>query len=295
MSSPVLPAEFRFPRPTRENLQRLAQLAYATGSVHCTGCRDYHVTWPQLRAMGLNGAGPEFNLPLHVELLGRAVAGKRDPSWLLAGSADAGVLGAVQAAISALPPARHTITVVDRCPTPLALCRDHADATGLAIATVNADLMAFEPPTLFDVVVGHQIVLFFRHEDRPALFRRMASWLAPSGRLCLTIASQSQDGTSTKEFHQAINAWRVAAIRSEAAAGTAGLPEDVESFVARLAGRLERVNGDRKFSVEQYARQIEEAGLNILEITPMPDADPVSAAMRGERARYMIVSERTAP
>lgn len=290
----MFPDGFRFPSPTRENLPRLARLAYDTGAIHCRGCRDYHLTWPYLRAMGLNGAGPEFNLPLHVDLLGRAAAGKPEPHWLLAGSADAGVLAAVQATIDAGPPARHRITVVDRCPTPLALCRDHAGSTGLGIETVAAELMEFEPAERFDVIVGHQVVLFFRDEDRPALYRRFASWLAPAGRLCLTVSDTAATAIDAGAFHAAFNRWRIDRIRAGAAAGEFELPEETEAFVARLAGRLERVNGDRKFGLDHFARHLESVGLAIVETAPMPDADITTAASRSGRARYMIIAERAA-
>ncbi|MCW5717975.1 MAG: class I SAM-dependent methyltransferase [Bauldia sp.] len=287
----MLPDDFRFPTPTRENLPRLARIAFDTGAVHCRGCRDYHLTWPYLRAMGLNGAGPEFNLPLHVEMLGRVAAGRRDTRWLLAGSADAGVLAAVQETIAALPPAGHDITVLDRCPTPLALCRDHAESTGLAITTVAADLMSFDPPKSFDVILGHQVVLFFRDEDRPALYRRLASWLAPSGRLCLTVANQTPTSSDTADFHADFNRWRVGRIRAEAAAGTIDLPEDVEIFVARMDRRLERINKDARFGIAHYVRQLEEAGLAVIEATPMPDADQTTEMARNGRNRHLIVAE----
>lgn len=288
----MFPDDFRFPSPTRENLPRLARLAFDIGAVHCRGCRNYHLTWPYLRAMGLNGAGPEYNLPLHVELLGRAAAGTPEPRWLLAGSADAGVLAAVQATIDACPPARHSITVVDRCPTPLSLCRDHADSTGLGIETITADLMAFEPADRFDVIVGHQVILFFRDEDRPALYRRLASWLAPAGKLCLTLSDTT--ATDTGAFHTAFTRWRIDRIRAGADAGEFELPEETEAFVARLAGRLERVNGDRKFGIDHFVRQLGAAGLAIVETVAMPDADPPTATSRDGRARYMIIAERAA-
>ncbi|MGV8839149.1 MAG: SAM-dependent methyltransferase [Bauldia sp.] len=288
----MIPADFRFPKPTRENLPRLARLAFDFGGAHCARCRDYHLTWPYLRAMGVNGAGPEYNLPIHVELLGRAAAGKPAPRWLLTGSADAGVLAAVEATIAALPPADHAITVVDRCPTPLALCRDHAASTGLPVETILADLMSFEPAGRFDVIVGHQVVLFFRDEDRPAFFRRIGSWLAPGGRLCLTVMDTEATAVDLVEYQAAFNAWRIAGIRAEIAAGNIALPEDADTFAGRLAGRIERVNGDRKFSLGHFVRQIEAAGLAIVETAAMPDIDPAVASAHVGRNRHMIIAER---
>lgn len=286
----MIPDDYRFPTPTRENLPRLSRLAFDYGATHCRACRDYHLTWPYLRAMGLNGAGPESNLPLHVELLGRAAGSRKETRWLLAGAADAGVLAAVEAAIDALPRSSHAITVVDRCPTPLALCRDHAAATGLAIETIVADLLAFEPASPYDVILGHQVVLFFRDEDRPALYQRLGSYLAPGGRLCLTVADTASDALDARAFHDALNRWRIAQIRAEAA--TIDLPEDVETFIGRFARRLERINGDRKFGLDHFIRQIEAAGLSIIETTPMPDADPTAMTARAGRNRHMIVAGR---
>lgn len=289
----MLPDGFRFPTPTRENLPRLARLAYDVGAVHCRGCRDYHLTWPYLRALGLNGAGPEFNLPLHVDLLGRVAAGRRSTRWLLAGSADSGVLAAVQATIAALPPAHHRITVVDRCGTPLALCRDHAEQTGLEVTTIESNLTEFEPPEAFDVILGHQVLLFFRDEDRPALFRRMASWLTPAGALCLTVSDQSPGAPDTMVHRQRLNEWRVARIREGWSRGEIELPEDPETFVARIAGPLHRVNGDRRFDLAHYVRQLTEAGFGAVETAPMPDADQCGGTTNHGPKRHMIIARKS--
>src|SRR5262249_10216525 len=150
----------------------------------------YHLMWPYLRSLGLSGTGPEYNFPLHVEILARA-AGRRDQvRWLIAGSADAGVLAAAEASAAALPGTRHDFVVVDRCETPLVLCRDHAAARGLSVETIRADLMAFSRDDGFDMVVMHHLLRFFDDAGRSAVLARAAGWLAPGGRLCVTVSHE---------------------------------------------------------------------------------------------------------
>jgi len=282
---------FRFPRPGREDLPRLARLAYETSSVHCRDCRNYHVTWPWLRAAGLSGSGPEQNYPLHVELLSGLLAGRGDVRWLLAGSADAGVLGVAQATAEAMIGTRHEFTIVDRCETPLALCRSHAAEHGLAATTINADLMAFTAPGAFDIVIGHQLLLFFREEDRLPFFRHAATWLAPGGKLCLTVYDRGNSGRPRAEVSAETHAWRIRNLRADVAAGRIELPEDIETFVARIRQRPMQVNGDRQFGLEHYLGLMREAGLTV-EALPMPDEVAPPFGNATDRQRYLLVAER---
>lgn len=285
------PDDFRFPRPSRENLPRLARLAYDTAAVHCRDCRNYHTTWPWLRAAGLSGAGPEQNYPLHVELFSKLLVGRDRVRWLLAGSADAGVLGMAQGTAEALAGSRHEFTIVDRCETPLTLCRSHAAEHGLAVTTVNADLMAFDPPGTFDIVVGHQLVLFFRDEDRLPFFRRAATWLAPGGRLCLTVYDRGAAARPRAAASADLYEWRIRNLRADIAAGRIHPPEDIEAFIARIDRDPPRANGERQFGLDHYVVLLREAGFSV-EALPLPDAGLRPFGDPTDRVRYLLVAAR---
>jgi SAM-dependent methyltransferase len=290
MDMPVEADAFRFPRPSRENLPRLARLAYDAAAVHCRDCRNYHTTWPLLRAAGLSGAGPEHNYPLHIEILSRLLAGRRNVRWLLAGSADAGVLAMAQGTAEALPGTHHAFTIVDHCETPLTLCRSHAADQGLVATTVNADLMAFEAPGAFDIVIGHQLLLFFRDEDRVPFFRQAASWLAPGGRLCLTVYDRGAAARPRAAASADLYEWRVRNLRADVAAGRILLPEDIEAFIARLDKDPPRANGERQFGVDHYVGLLREAGFSV-EAVPLPDAEVRPFGDPADRVRYLLAAE----
>lgn len=289
---------FRYPQPTREDLPRLARLAYDVSAQHCEVCRDYHVMWPYLRSLGCNGGGPEYCWPIQRAVTAAAIAGRSTVRWLLAGSADAGQLGLVGETIAAHPDMAHFVAVVDRCETPLGLCRAHALAVGLPLSTVRSELADFDGDGQFDVVLLHHIIGHFPKEQRVPLIARAGGWLAPGGRMLLAV-SYHVPGKPGAGMSGALRVWREAVIRSEAASGRLELPEDIETFVARLDRMREtrkRAAGSGPGDLDSYRRLIAGAGLSIREIVDLPFDDDERALHGGNpKPRCIIVAERQAP
>ncbi len=290
-------AVFRYRTPSSENLARLARLAYDASATHCGACRDFHVMWPYLRSLGLNGAGPEYNWPLHIDGLARAAEGRSSVRWFLAGSADAGLLAAAEAAAGRLPAAVHSFTLVDLCGTPVALCRDHAAMQGLDLDAIVGDLGAYRPARPFDVVLMHQLLFFIAPEARPGFMRHAAGWLAAGGRLLLTVSVDVASRVPRAERDNAVAAWREAAIRADAASGALVLPEDIDIFLGRLRGMRASRPAVRPppMKLADAVALVEGAGLLVDEVFHMPNEPDQRAVARDDdtRRRYMIVA--TAP
>lgn len=292
MSGPA--AGFRYRQPSREDLPRLSRLAYDASKIHCGACRDFHVMWPYLRSLGLNGAGPEYNWPHHVDILSRAAAGKPRVRWLIAGSADAGLLAVAAAAAERHATATHEFAVVDRCGTPVSLCRDHAAAQGLDLDASVGDLATYRPARPFDIVLMHQLLVFIPAADQPAFMKQAASWLAPEGRLHLTVSVDMGNRVPRAERAGAMVAWREAAIRADVASGALSLPEDIDTFLRRLSGMRDGRLATRPSGIQlnDYVRLVEGAGLIIDEAFRMPNEPGQVAAARDDatRNRYMIIA-----
>ncbi|MGV8839902.1 MAG: class I SAM-dependent methyltransferase [Bauldia sp.] len=285
---------FRYRNRSSEDFSRLARLAYDTSKEHCGACRDFHVMWPYLRSLGLNGAGPEYNWPLHVDALARAAAGRPAVRWFLAGSADAGLLAVAQEAAARIPDAVHSFAMRDLCGTPVALCRDHARAHGLDLDAAVGDLAAYRPERPFDVVLMHQLLYFIPEADQPGFLAHAGRWLAPGGRLLLTVSVEAAARAPRGERDEAMVVWRTDAIRADVASGRLDLPEDIDTFLGRLRGtRAGRaVARPPARSLETFVALVESAGLAVEEAFPTPNEPGQTAPARDDesRTRYMIVA-----
>lgn len=289
MFDPSSPAT-RFRTDTGEDLPRMARLAYETAPVLCDTCRDYHMIWPYLRSHGLGGGGPEHNLPLQIDLLGRAAAGRDSVRWLIAGAADAGVFSLAAKAGASLPNARHAFTVADRCETPLVLCRDHAATNGLDVETVRTDLLAFERDAGFDVVVMHQLLKFFTTADRSVILRRAAGWLAPGGMLCVTVQDEPP---AELEAKGRMKAFRAEMLRADAAAGTLDFPDGLEAALTKmLSMNRHRTSDAEALPLAGYVALVEDAGFGIADVVAVTDEHPRTSALREGGPRYMIMARR---
>ena len=171
-----------------EDLVSLACRAAELAPLFCGDCIDYHRGWPALRlieAHGLESDRP-YLIPLFRELLREAPRYR----WLIPGLADTGLLATVGAAIWADMPAAE-ITLIDRCETPLMLCREFADRLGRNLNTIRVDFGGFVPNQPQDVIFAHSVLSHLEAPDRLALIRSFREWLDPSG--CLVLAVRLDD------------------------------------------------------------------------------------------------------
>lgn len=178
-------------------------------------CAWYHGFWPYMRLLDY-GSSPELHKGFYLEGLAPLAAGG-EPRILISGAADFAMLEVAREAFAG-GRARPEFTVIDRCETPLALCRWFTGQAGFAIETQAADVLAYEAAPGFDAIVTHSFLGNFPPEVRPRLAQRWFALLRPGGRV-LTINR----------------------VRGrEAAAATRFSTQEAGGFQARLLADLER-------------------------------------------------------
>src|SRR5690606_2627697 len=102
------------------------------------------------------GSSPELHKAFYLAGLAPLTA-LPQPRILISGAADFAMLEVTRATFTDSA-SRPRFTVVDRCETPLALCRWYAEREGFAIDTVLADMLAFEDAEGFDAIVTHSFL-----------------------------------------------------------------------------------------------------------------------------------------
>ena len=183
MTPSSLPSAGNAELAVREDLFAAARIAPALAATHCRpqddghSCAWYHGSWPVLRALGaINSPGSDDDFLLRALAEGFARGARR---VLVSGAADAGMLARVT---SALPSGHDVrITVLDRCRTPLEHGRRHAEALGIDIDTVCADILDYEADGEFDLICTHSFLTFFPPIARQRLVRRWWRSLRPGG------------------------------------------------------------------------------------------------------------------
>jgi SAM-dependent methyltransferase len=142
-------------------------------------CAWYHASWPVLKALGVFislKSDDDFLLPAlqtAIENGARRI--------LVSGTADAGMLARIACFLPSAPDLE--ITVLDCCPTPLALCQQYADLAGFKIKTVQADILTYSDACGFDMICTHSFLTFFDSTQRNQLVQQWFQLLRPSGVL----------------------------------------------------------------------------------------------------------------
>jgi hypothetical protein len=156
---------------------------------HCSSCDDFHLS-AIMRRSTLPGDrrvadADEFGAAVTLAL--RKLRRERNVlRVLIAGSTDTGLyVGLLNAALAAgALPGRHlSVVLVDRCETPLEICRRFAARNGLVLDTVRSDLFDFSPDRPVDLVIMHGVLTIFPAGRRAAFMRHAREWLAPGGLL----------------------------------------------------------------------------------------------------------------
>lgn len=173
-----------------EPLAESAPLAARWAETHCrvdptTGesCRGYHAKWQRRRLEGRD-LGPGNDAPLLASLIRGLSARGGLGSVLICGSADYALLALLADAIG--PRSFPSVTVLDRCETPLLVNRWFAERRGLAVETVQDDALTFRPARAFDLILVHTLLGFFDDPGRSALAAHWFGTLAPGGRVLLS-------------------------------------------------------------------------------------------------------------
>lgn len=166
-----------------EDLPKLAQKAFDQARRTCGHCLSYHGIWGYQRLARRN-SGLDSDSTILQPLLATLISeGRR--RVLLAGSADTGQLAMVLRAAGRL---RVDTTVIDRCETPLALCRDFAESHGLCVSTREGNVASLGEDSAFDVVLAHSVLSFLPDDQVLPALAGFAAALTQNGRLVMTTA-----------------------------------------------------------------------------------------------------------
>jgi hypothetical protein len=118
-----------------EDLAQLAASQYRLADRYCDRCRNFHALWPYRRVARIAGAAEAGGGALESILADAFARGRR--KVVIAGAADTGLL-----ALTARAGAGRDIeiTVIDRCRTPLELCRQFAQRWSINAQMLHQDL-----------------------------------------------------------------------------------------------------------------------------------------------------------
>ena len=142
-------------------------------------CAWSHGFWQYLRLLGLAGD------PTNHESFFRDALARQDQTGtplriLICGSADYAMLAMLIRAFGDRA-AASTITVIDRCETPLWLNRWYADVMKLTISTARCDILDMPASEPFDLICTHSFFSYFEPKRLPALISKWHDLLRPGG------------------------------------------------------------------------------------------------------------------
>jgi hypothetical protein len=212
------------------NLERVAEIAARC----CTDCADYHVTGVANRAAADDGAieGDRAELIARLAEALRSLPPDGEIRLLVAGSLDTGLLSTVAAGAYTAGPgiaARTNYTVIDRCGTPLELCRHYADRVGLRVTTRRHNVL---DPGEFsaDIIAVHSLFRFFPKDRHVEVLRRFASWLSSHGAILFSQSVANSD-RATRRVTRAERHLR--AVEALLASGRQKIGETPQELLAR--------------------------------------------------------------
>jgi hypothetical protein len=209
-----------------EDLAQLAAAQYRIAEELCDTCRNYHALWPYHRIAGMV-AGAQGGASGVERLLRQAFADGRR-KLLIAGAADTGLL-ALAARVGA--PYDIDIVVLDRCRTPLELCRQFAQRWSLRAQTLQKDLTDLDISAGFDIVLASSVLTFVAPERRVDVLCRLREALRPGGTLLHVFSVSARVSGEAMPEYRADYSGRMLAEMERLGIP---LPETAEMFTQRL-------------------------------------------------------------
>jgi hypothetical protein len=218
-----------------QNAARISELA----PDHCIGCADYHIRSAAQRCAPIP-TGIGFDRPELAKLVKETLAEKAAAAGsieiLIPGSADTGILATAAHAVAVLGQAvldRSRFTVIDRCPTPLILCREFGDRHHLAVDTVQGDLTTISHHFEADLILVHSVFRFIKRTDQVMFLSRLGRWLNATGRLIVSNRLRLDAALETESEFRKRTAANLA-IKESLAAGVLAMRESPQIVLERL-------------------------------------------------------------
>jgi 2-polyprenyl-3-methyl-5-hydroxy-6-metoxy-1,4-benzoquinol methylase len=231
----------------------LAQHQFELAQQLCGPCRDYHAVWPYRRLARITSQ-LEGDVHTLAPILSEATPKKG--RILIAGAADAGLLAFTVDATRADGP---SVTVADRCETPLSVCRRYAKPAGLDIETRAIDLSSEILPERYHVIFMHGFMRFVPEEERSRFFRSLGRMLERDGQIIAAEMLPRPTGNETRNKDHVQNL--ISAIKANGVV----LPEDEAAFRNRLSNEMQAWGARQSGAVTAASvpHALEEAGFVI--------------------------------
>jgi len=258
------------PNSCGEDLQRNLSQVFALAPSICNGCADYHIVTALKRIAGQSGwSGGTRQLLLDtLRTVFSDLKMRNDDrvDILIAACADTGVLATCAHALSTEDTAfseRVSVTVVDRCPTPLKLCEAFAERHGLAVQTEKVDLIDTTTQFAADIVILHNLLVFVPESEQRNLLRTLAGWLKPDG--CIVIWHPLVQPKSRMDYRSKREK-RLKTIIEMIESRSVEIDEPLDSVRQRIERNLDEFLPGRPRTAKSEAllELIDEAGLVIL-------------------------------
>jgi hypothetical protein len=197
------------PASCGEDLQFNLRTVTDQAGKFCASCAGYHVLYVAKRLMP-QAKIIEIDRKEIADIIARLTAERlaSDQSSLeivVAGAADTGLLATAAHGVALLGDtalARCRFTVLDRCRTPLELCRSFGEQHGLSVETAVVDLVTDQTRRSADLIVVHSLLRYVPREAHIDLLRKFGRWLRLQGRIVFSSRLESDAGTSIFEADQ---------------------------------------------------------------------------------------------
>ena len=218
-----------------QNAARISELS----PDHCIGCADYHIRSAAHRCApipkGIGFDRPEL-VKLVKEILAEKAATAGSIEILIPGSADSGILATAAHAAAMLGQAvldHCRFTVIDRCPTPLILCREFGARHHIAVDTVQGDLVTTPRRFEADLILVHSVFRFMKRANQVKFLNKLGSWLNATGRLIISNRLRLDEALETESEFRKRTAANLA-IKESLAAGVLATRESPQIVLERL-------------------------------------------------------------
>jgi SAM-dependent methyltransferase len=269
-----------------ENLPQVAAEAYELSGRLCGTCGELHALWTYIRMSRAAHGAPDQASGLETRLSDLFAGGRRDV--LIAGAQDTGLL-----ALTARAGVDHgvSIVVLDRCETPLELCRRLARQWSLPIETVRQDLLDLDIKQGFDLVLVHGTLQFIAADRWGDALARMQRALRPGGRLVLFFnTGRPIVGEFAREGHAGYPSWVVDELKRLDVA----LPDTEAVMRARLEAhaRLRETREGKFAEPGEVEALLDAAGFKVESLRPIDVqvATPMDGFI-GSLRRFMAIAE----
>ena len=170
-----------------EPLEQSAPVAWALAPQSCAGdpgsrdtCLWYHRIWQYLRLLDII-TSIRTNTPFLLATLERLAP--THPRVLISGSADYAMLAHLRHAYGSRP---LDVTMLDLCPTSVAMNRWYAERFGMTLAPICGNALAVQADRPFDLISTHNFVGRFDTVRRQELVNRWHAVLRPGGVVVTT-------------------------------------------------------------------------------------------------------------